>query len=156
MLTSHSIQYNGRHVLNKIPGLLDYLGGIQIDGTYMYSVMPEDTAFLGATEHQKRQRETFGLGSVGFERPVIQRKLGEFAEKAGIPIKWGHKLESLEQTDDDVSVTFENGAKETFSFLVGCDGLHSNTRICLFGEEPADYTGISQVRRLWHRRIAYR
>ena len=71
----------------------------------------------------------------------------EYAQKLGIPIHFGHKLVELEQAAESVTVTFANGAKETFSFVIGCDGLHSNTRGCLFGETPADYTGVSQVRR---------
>lgn len=69
----------------------------------------------------------------------------EMAEKAGVRVLWGHKLEALEQGEDNVAVTFANGVKETFSFVVGCDGLHSNTRSCLFGEQPTSYTGFAQV-----------
>jgi 2-polyprenyl-6-methoxyphenol hydroxylase-like FAD-dependent oxidoreductase len=44
-----------------------------------------------------------------------------------------------------VDVTFANGTKDTASFVVGCDGLHSNTRIALFGKEKADFTGMVRV-----------
>lgn len=65
--------------------------------------------------------------------------------QAGVEIKWGHKLVSLEQSHNSVTVTFENGTKDTGSFVVGCDGLHSNTRKCLFGEEKAEFTGLCQA-----------
>ena len=68
------------------------------------------------------------------------------AVHAGVPVKWGHKLVALEQREDHVTVTFENGVKDTASFVVGCDGLHSNTRVCLFGKQRADFTGLTQVR----------
>lgn len=71
------------------------------------------------------------------------KRLVEFAERAGVPVVWGHKLESLVQDNDSVTITFSNGVQETFSFVIGCDGLHSNTRTCLFGEQPATYTGLS-------------
>ena len=61
-------------------------------------------------------------------------------------IKWGHKLSGLEETEDaTVRVIFENGASDVGSFVVGCDGLHSSTRIAIFGEEKATYTGLTQV-----------
>ena len=64
----------------------------------MYSVMPEDMGLLGVSEHLKRQREQFGIGNVSLERAEFQRKLIEFTQNAGVLIKWGHKLESLEQS----------------------------------------------------------
>lgn len=58
---------------------------------------------------------------------------------------WGHKLDALEQGEDNAKVTFANGVRETFSFVVGCYGLHSNTRTCLSGEHAASYTGFAQI-----------
>ncbi|KAH9920085.1 uncharacterized protein B0H18DRAFT_1025880 [Fomitopsis serialis] len=55
------------------------------------------------------------------------------------------ELVSLKQDDDSVEVTFENGVVDKASFVVGCDGLHSNTRVCLFGHESASYTGLTQT-----------
>jgi len=42
-------------------------------------------------------------------------------------------------------VTFENGVTDTASFLVGCDGLHSDTRRSLFGREKPNFTGLTQT-----------
>jgi salicylate hydroxylase len=61
-------------------------------------------------------------------------------------VKWGHQAVEFEQSEDAVEVTFVNGAKDTASFVVGCDGLHSNTRTALFGKEKANFTGLVQVR----------
>ena len=63
----------------------------------------------------------------------------------GVPIVFGHELVSLEQDADGVRATFANGKTDSASLLVGCDGLHSNTRVALFGEEAADFTGLTQV-----------
>lgn len=105
-----------------------------------YSVLPEDKGVLaeqpGDPSHTLR----------GVRRPVFHKALIDAAERAGVEVKWGHKLVTLEQADDSVTVTFENGEKATGSFVVGCDGLHSNTRKCLFGEQKADFTGLCQVR----------
>lgn len=100
---------------------------------------------LGTNDYPKRFREANGFGLVMLRRSVMLERLVEFALKSGVPVVWGHKLESLAQSDESVTVTFSNGVQETFSFIVGCDGLHSNTRTCLFGVQPATYTGLSHV-----------
>jgi salicylate hydroxylase len=110
-----------------------------------YSVMPEDNGLMTTIDHPKRGREANGLGNRCIRRSVLQRSLLDFAEKSGVEIRWGHKLEQLEQRDDSVVATFANGTHETFSFVVGCDGLHNKTRQCLFGTVTADYTGLVQV-----------
>jgi 2-polyprenyl-6-methoxyphenol hydroxylase-like FAD-dependent oxidoreductase len=50
------------------------------------------------------------------------------------------------QEEDFVTAIFENGQFAKGSFAVGCDGLHSKTRAVLFGNETAEYTGLTQVR----------
>ena len=142
------LQMNGLRVLAEIPGLLDYLPRYLLDEFHFYSVIPEDEAVLGITHSPKTLREEHGerLGTFGIRRNVLQRKIVEFAEKSGVEFKWSHHLESLEQNENSVTGIFANGVKETFSFVVGCDGLHSNTRVSLFGQQPAEYTGMSQVR----------
>ncbi|KIP01417.1 hypothetical protein PHLGIDRAFT_17213 [Phlebiopsis gigantea 11061_1 CR5-6] len=136
------VQQGGHQVLAKIPGLLEHLHGWPRDEWHFYSVVEEDEGLLGTSDSEGKVRERKGLGTICMRRPILQQRLVEFAEKAGVPFKWGHKLESLQQDDERVTVSFANGARETFSFVVGCDGLHSNTRACLFGEHPATYVGL--------------
>ena len=110
-----------------------------------YSALPEDYGVVVENDAFKRLREKLGKGPYGIRRPVLLQALIDAAVDAGVPVKWGHKLVSLEQFDDHVKVRFANGVEETASFVIGCDGLHSNTRVCLFGEQPADFTGLTQV-----------
>ena len=80
-------------------------------------------------------------------RSIIQERLLQLAEERyGIPVKWGHALQSLQQDDDAVTVTFSNGKQELFSFIIGCDGLRSDTFKAIFGERSAGYTGLCTVR----------
>lgn len=144
-LICRRIQRNGARVLSQIPGLLEYLRAYNIDEWEAYSMVEGDKGFLGTSDQLKRFREKDGFGTMAGLRPMIQRSIIEFVENAGIRIIWGHQLSTLEQSQDSVILTFANGVKDTFSFVVGCDGLHSNTRTCLFGEQPATYTGLSQV-----------
>ena len=138
--------YNGLNVLDRIPGLVQYLNGFPREEWQFYSVLPEDLGFLGSLKHPRRHDGPDGHGTISILRHVLQRRLLEFAQTAGVEIKWGHKLESLTQDNEGVDVTFSDGSRERFSFVIGCDGLHSNTRKALFGGQPADYTGIAMVR----------
>ncbi|THH01139.1 hypothetical protein EW026_g1507 [Hermanssonia centrifuga] len=140
------LQPNGLSVLAKIPGLVESLVGGSIEKRVFYSVLPEDKGILGESDIAKQLQEEHGVGIVlGVRRTVFHQALVEAAQKAGVQIKWGHKLVSMDQHDESVTVKFENGAEETASFVIGCDGLHSNTRICLFGDEKADFTGLVQT-----------
>ncbi|KIP01899.1 hypothetical protein PHLGIDRAFT_96569 [Phlebiopsis gigantea 11061_1 CR5-6] len=139
------VQPNGIRVIESVPGLFETIKGRHLDEFHFFSVIPEDTSVLAELQHPKKMREATGRGTFGIRRSELQKAMVAHAETLGIEFKWSHKLETLEQAEDSVTVTFANGAQETFSFVVGCDGLHSNTRICLFGEQPADYTGLIQV-----------
>ena len=127
-------------VLDRIPGLLDAIPALPFDNVEFYSVLPEDKGLIATIQ-------AGGQGPRSIRRSDLTRSLIEFAQKLGVEVKWSHHLESLEQTDDSVSVKFANGVQETFSFVVGCDGLHSATRRSLFGKQSAMYTGVSQVSR---------
>lgn len=141
------MQVNGLRVLSLIPGLVDKIPGKRIHSIIQYSTCPDDSGLLSETDIPGTYiYEKYGFGIVGVERAAFHKTLIETAEEHGVEIKWGHSLVSLEQGEDDVRVTFANGHTDTASFVVGCDGLHSNTRKSLFGEEKADFTGLVQVR----------
>jgi salicylate hydroxylase len=49
--------------------------------------------------------------------------------------RFGKKLVRFEQDDDGVVLSFEDGTEASASVLVGCDGIHSRVRACLFGRD---------------------
>ena len=108
-----------------------------------YSAVEEDKRLL--LEHSAPPPPPGGFSNILIRRSVLHKALVNSALSHGVEIKWGHKLVGLEQAQDSVTVKFENGVEDTASFVVGSDGLHSNTRICLFGQEQANYTGLVQV-----------
>ena len=138
-----SLQPNGLRVLAKAPGLVERLSGWNIETMLFYSDLPEDRGVISENDVPKRLHNRLGSSMLGIRRLVLLQALVDQAQEAGVPIKWGHKLVSLDQEDDFVKVHFANGAEDTASFVIGCDGLHSNTRICLFGQSPADFTGLT-------------
>lgn len=108
-------------------------------------MLPEDKGLLAESDIPKKLREHYGFGMLGVSRAAFHQTLIDAAEKEGVPVIWDHKVVELEQGEDSVTVKFEKGGEDTASFVIGCDGLHSNTRICLFGNEKAEFTGLVQV-----------
>ena len=140
---SRSLQPNGLKVLNLIPGFIEKIPKRVLTQTILWSALPEDERELG--RFPMPSEELAGFGVNGVRRPAFLRKLIEEAQAQGVPVKFGHQLVSFEQHEDSVTVKFANGATDTASFLVGCDGLHSDTRVTLFGKEPVSFTGLTQV-----------
>ncbi|EJD02743.1 FAD/NAD-binding domain-containing protein [Fomitiporia mediterranea MF3/22] len=146
---SLALQTNGLKVLRLIPGLIDILPGQRITHSAVLSTVSNRTIVLN--DFPSRAPAHFGLGMRGVQREEFHRTLVEQAVTRGIPIHWGYQLESLKElsgegeSDANVELHFANGETAQASFVVGCDGLHSNTRSALFGEMKPDYTGNVQT-----------
>ena len=138
-----SLQPNGLRVLELIPGLLDTIVRRRVTDTISYSALPEDECEL--THNKTQLAGVLGHGIEGTRRPVFLRALIEGAQERGVPVHFSHQVVDLEQHEDSVTVKFANGKTDEGSFVVGCDGLHSNTRISLFGSHEAVFTGLTQV-----------
>ena len=57
------------------------------------------------------------------------------ASAEGTEYLYGDSIAALDQDDQGVLVTFESGLRRRFDYVVGADGLHSNVRGLVFGEE---------------------
>jgi salicylate hydroxylase len=141
------LQPNGLRVLSLIPGLVEQIQGKSPDRSiHCSSLDGKEDILIDDDISPHSLQERFGFPLIGVRRAEFQKLLIDMAEKHGIEVKWGHQAVEFEQSEDAVEVTFVNGAKDTASFVVGCDGLHSNTRTALFGKEKANFTGLVQVR----------
>lgn len=141
-----TLQPNGIRVLSLIPELLEQIPGHSPDRMIHCSCLGGVEDILVDNDiSPATMRARFGFPVIGVRRPEFQQLLIDTAEKHGVEIKWSHQAKKFEQSEDAVDVTFANGTKDTASFVVGCDGLHSNTRIALFGKEKADFTGMVRV-----------
>ena len=56
-------------------------------------------------------------------------------------IKLGHKLVDIVEGDDEVLLTFENGATASANLVVAANGIHSFTRQKIFGVDHPVFTG---------------
>ena len=138
-----SLQANGLKVLGLIPGLVDKIQKHEVAEIVQYSSLAEDEREL--VRCPMPHKELTGYAVNGVRRPVLLRVLVEEAQARGVPVVFGHQLVGFEQHEDSVTVRFANGKTDTASFVVGCDGLHSDTRKTLFGEAAASFTGLVQV-----------
>ena len=141
-MVSFRLLPNSVRVLHKIDGLLESLESSHFSKIIAYSVVEEDKRILVARDVPPPPD---GLRTLGVGRSALNKSLIAAVARTGVDIKWNHKLVTLEQQDEGVSLIFENGYREWASFAIGCDGLHSNTRSCLFGQQRAEFSGIVQV-----------
>ena len=65
-------------------------------------------------------------------------------EATAVKIEYGKKLVQVEETGGMVEATFEDGSVAQADMLLGCDGIHSITRMKLVDPERVpEYTGVS-------------
>jgi len=57
-------------------------------------------------------------------------------------IRMGTTVDTIEQTNEEVNVTFSDGTEDTFDLVVGADGLHSRMRELVFGDVEMSYSGL--------------
>ena len=59
--------------------------------------------------------------------------------KNNVEFIFNNSITALNETKDEIQVTFKNDGQRAFDLVVGCDGIHSVVRKIWFGEE-AEYT----------------
>ncbi|WP_248579726.1 FAD-dependent monooxygenase [Nocardioides sp. InS609-2] len=76
----------------------------------------------------------FMSGDVEIFRGDLSKILHE-RTKDSVEYVFGDSITALDETEDEVLVSFERSAPRTFDLVVGADGLHSNVRRLAFGDE---------------------
>jgi FAD-dependent urate hydroxylase len=89
---------------------------------------------LGENQHE----------TVLIKRGLLTKVLREEALEHGITIEFGKRLIDVEIPHEDMAIAyFDDGTEAHGNFLVGCDGIHSQTRNSIFPDAPEpEYTGI--------------
>src|SRR5262245_31497831 len=74
---------------------------------------------------------------VGADLEIVRGRLCEIlmARTTDVDVIFGDVAASLTQSDDSVEVTFRDGDTCIFDLVIGADGLHSNIRRQVFGNE---------------------
>ena len=80
--------------------------------------------------------------SGGILRPVLHRILASTVRKEGVSVALGVTVESLEQAESHVDVTFSDGRESRYDLVVGADGIYSSIRTMIFPDAPSPkFTG---------------
>jgi 2-polyprenyl-6-methoxyphenol hydroxylase-like FAD-dependent oxidoreductase len=90
------------------------------------------------------RQQNGGFGYLRIKRRDLLDVLLAAAEKAKIPIHYGKKITKIEETEEQVKVTFSDGTTDTGHLLLGCDGIHSAVRkLYVDPQHVTEYTGFS-------------
>ena len=83
-------------------------------------------------------------GSGGIMRPTMHAIMDQYVKNAGIDMRLGLTADRFEQDDSGVQVIFSDGSSAKYDFVLGADGVLSQTRQLLFPNAPkVEYTGQS-------------
>jgi 2-polyprenyl-6-methoxyphenol hydroxylase-like FAD-dependent oxidoreductase len=55
--------------------------------------------------------------------------------KDRVPVRFGMSIDRLENLPDGVAVELSDGSRETYDLVIGADGIHSNVRGLVWGDE---------------------
>jgi len=71
----------------------------------------------------------------GMMRPTLHRILAEAATQKGVSVRTGISVAALEQHPNTVEVELTDGSSESYDLVLGADGLRSQIRQLVFGDE---------------------
>lgn len=94
-------------------------------------------------------RETFNdprLAQTQILRTALSKIIYDKTRDA-VEYVFGDSVRALEEHHDGIDVVFNSGQARRFDILIGADGIHSNVRSLVFGDEPqaSQYLGYYQA-----------
>ena len=82
----------------------------------------------------RKMRKRLNFRHVNLLRSDLEQILYNHV-KDKVNILYNLSIDSIEQSEKDISVKLSDGSTKTFDYIVGADGQHSNVRNLLFGPE---------------------
>ena len=128
--------------LNLLDNGLDVLGTLGIRAEIEGYGAPT-TGMVFKNHRGKRLGEMPQYATL-LKRGLLNKGLREAAIREGVAIEFGKRLEDVEVTPRrGVIARFEDGSEAGGDFLVGCDGINSQTRRSIMPDAPEPaYTGV--------------
>jgi 2-polyprenyl-6-methoxyphenol hydroxylase-like FAD-dependent oxidoreductase len=78
----------------------------------------------------------------GITRPRLHEILSSATLEAGVTVRTGVTVNTLREAPDGAEITFTDGLQETYDLVLGADGIHSQIRRQIFGEQLVpEYAG---------------
>ncbi len=71
----------------------------------------------------------------GITRPKLHDILTSAASGAGVAMRFGDTIDTMDDDDEGVSVRFASGRRGRYGLVVGSDGIYSDLRRRLFGDQ---------------------
>jgi 2-polyprenyl-6-methoxyphenol hydroxylase-like FAD-dependent oxidoreductase len=70
---------------------------------------------------------------VYLRRSDLEHILFSRVRNKGIDVRFGTTIDSLDEEADGIAATFSDGTRESFTLVIGADGIHSRVRDLVFG-----------------------
>jgi 2-polyprenyl-6-methoxyphenol hydroxylase-like FAD-dependent oxidoreductase len=96
------------------------------------------------TSDMERFRQEFGAPFIGLHRARLHEVL--LAASPADTVKMGCRVESISEGDNKLTLTSTDGQQIEADAVIGADGLNSQVRAYLWGDEPLRYTGLTSWR----------
>ena len=84
-----------------------------------------------------------GHTGVAIHRQRLVERLGQDLEDV---LHFGARVTDIDHLDEGAAIEFDDGRRQRFGGVVGCDGLYSAVRRALFGDEQLRYVGYTTWR----------
>jgi 2-polyprenyl-6-methoxyphenol hydroxylase-like FAD-dependent oxidoreductase len=81
----------------------------------------------------------------GMMRPALHRILADAASEKGVSVRTGVTVATLEQDAEKVDVELTDGSSESYDLVLGADGLRSQVRELVWGDDAAKPQPLGQV-----------
>lgn len=79
----------------------------------------------------------------GISRRILHDVMYEKAQELNIPYRMGLTVDTINNREDGVDVTFTDGSTGSYDILVAADGIRSKVRNMVFGEMSPRFLGVS-------------
>ena len=114
-------------------GIVDELRAVKYPIDYLEFVDHTGKPYVSAPI--SRVRQALNDNYVYLRRSDLEKILFERAKSAGLNVRFGTTIRSLNDIGSSVEVEFEDGSRDSFSLVFGADGVHSRVRELAFGPE---------------------
>ena len=133
-----SLTSNGINILK----MLDIYKSINVDDSAKIYFYNHSGKNIFKMDFGGWMREKFDSGMIIIRRENLIHEMIQKVSSIGIPIEFGKRLVDVKETDEKITVHFEDGACAEGDFLIGCDGLRSKTRDVIMPDAPLpEYSG---------------
>ncbi|TWX72900.1 FAD-dependent monooxygenase [Colwellia sp. C1TZA3] len=97
---------------------------------------PYFTVPLGDNATQK-----YGAHYLHIHRADLHTALYNACVNMNVTIHLGKAIQSYQQTQQNLTIHFDNNESIKADLLIGADGIKSNIQACMLGKKPAEFTG---------------